>query len=274
MIFEPRFIFRGNAFGIGGHIREPYFPHFEVQAASSLPTVGGLSKSEAKGASFGKLFSFGNARTMASGGVRPTLFHAGTPNNTTLVQSEVYDMLVEGRFHVHRQSMALRSHANPEDEQPSVVPEETEIEGVTLDSCKVDVILETDPFRESPTKKDLRNTYKAKPEFRKQYQSRFFRPPNAKGPEDELYESKGLIFATIVKQIIVHHDEKKCKNHQGKLEVKDNLIIVPNFGKVFFGELIIGDHYRRLSAIRMELGSPMKASIESGGVDSNGSWGP
>src|SRR4029078_9092185 len=104
-------------------------------------------------------------------------------------------------------------------------------------------------------------------EFRKRYQNRFYR--RDKTPEDQLYETKGMILATIVDKIVVNH-KPKCKSHQGKLEVLDNLIIVPNFGRIFFGELIITDFYRRLSAIRLELGSPGQGSLEGAGVESNG----
>ncbi len=119
-----------------------------------------------------------------------------------------------------------------------------------------------------PTKKRLRDIYKTDKDWRARYKNRFSRRDKSK--EDELSESKGITFATIVEKISVDHSPK-CKKHQGKLEVRDNLIIVPNFGRIYFGELIITDFYKRLSGVRLELGSPMKASIEGAGVESNGS---
>lgn len=270
MIFKPRFIFRGNAFGLGGQIREPYMPYFEVQAASSLPTVGGLSRAEAKGRDFSKLLSFGHAKTEASGGVRR---ERDPKNNTTIVQAEVFDLLVEGRFSVERTIMSMRSYEQHGDEFPHMIPEQTAIDGITIDGCKVEVVLDPEPFVSAPTKRDVREKYRKDSRWRKEHAKKFYRPEECKFGDDDVFESKGLILATIVKEIIVHHDEN-CRNHSGKLEVADNTIKVPNFGTAFFGELIISDYDRRLSAIRMQLGSPMQADLEACGLESNGGFMP
>src|SRR5688572_22757642 len=162
MNVERRFIFRGNAFGIGGQIREPYLPYFEVQAASSLPTVGGVSRSEAKGRDYSRLLSFGFARTEARGGVhtQPYSSNFGASaaaavkdrDYTTIVKAELFDLHVEGRLVVQRMSMALRSHEEPGADEPSVIPEQTEISGVSLDGCAIEVLLDPTPFQEAPTK--------------------------------------------------------------------------------------------------------------------------
>jgi hypothetical protein len=281
MNVERRFIFRGNAFGIGGQIREPYLPYFEVQAASSLPTVGGVSRSEAKGHDYSRLLSFGFARTEARGGVpvQPYGSNFGAVaaaavkdrDYTTIVQAELFDLQVEGRLVVRRMSMALRSHEEPGADEPSVIPEQTEISGVTLDGCAIDVILDPAPFQEAPTKSALRSKYKQK-KWRDKYKHRFFRRAGAKN-EAELSESKSLVLATIVDDIVIHH-EPDCDRHQGPLKKDGNRIIVPNFGSIFFGELIISDYYRRLSAVRLALGSPMQADLECAGIESNGGGAP
>jgi hypothetical protein len=282
MVFPPRYIFRGNAFGIGGQVREPFMPYFEVQAASSLPTVGGLSRAEARGRDFSNLLSFGLARTKATGGVRR---ERDPKNNTSVVESEVFDVLVERRFFAERTAMSLRSYPQHGDEQLHVVPEvdtrdrdttsqraATAIDGVNIDGCRVEVILELQPFIDAPTKRDVKEKFRGDPRW-KEFRGQFFRPDDRKALGHEVFESKGLIFATIVKEIIVHHDGT-CGKHGGELVVKDNTIKVPNFGTVFFGELIIDDTYRRLTGIRLELGSPAEASLEVAGVDSNGGGAP
>jgi hypothetical protein len=277
MDFEPRFIFRGSAFGFGGQIREPALPYFEVQAPTTLPSVGGLSRAEAKGRDFSRIFSFGLARTESIGGVadpgRPGLFIANTdnvpnPRQMTIVRSQLFGLQVEGRVTMEHLSMALRSYEVPNEEQPWIVPEETMIEGIIIDGCRAEVKLLTKPFQECPTKLRLRNTFRDNSNFRKDYKHLFHHGKKPK--EGELAEGKGLIFATIVQNISISHAEK-CSRHQGKLRVRRNSIIVPNFGRIFFGELIISDFFRRLTAVRLELGSPTQGSAEGGGVESNGS---
>ena len=47
---------------------------------------------------------------------------------------------------------------------------------------------------------------------------------------------------------------------------------VPDFGKIFFGELLIADMSRRLTMMRLDLGSPLGGSLACGEVQSNGTW--
>ena len=63
---ERRFIFRGNASGVGARIRRPEDEGVPVQAASSLPVIGGVSESTAEGRQFRNL-SFESAFTSAFG---------------------------------------------------------------------------------------------------------------------------------------------------------------------------------------------------------------
>ena len=135
MQLEPRFIFRGNAFGFGGQIREPAVPYFEVHAPTSLPTVGGVSRAEVRGQDFAKVVNFGLARSEALGGVsdfRTTTGPANTilvPNQRqmTVVRASLFDLLVESRLNIKLMSMALRSYEVAGEEQPWIIPEETMI---------------------------------------------------------------------------------------------------------------------------------------------------
>src|SRR5436305_14109995 len=66
MQMERTSIFRGNASGVAAHIRRPEEEVVPVQAASSLPVIGGLSESTAEGREF-KYLSFESAYTRAHG---------------------------------------------------------------------------------------------------------------------------------------------------------------------------------------------------------------
>jgi hypothetical protein len=264
MNFQPRFLFRGNAFGVGGQVREPYLRDFTVQAATSLPTVGGLSSSRASRTEWQGILSFDSARTQARGGI------GGKDDQTTVVTSEVRGVDVEGRLRVGRMTMGLRSFERRSEAEPVIVPEFIEISGMSVDGCPVEVKLDAKPFIDGATRGRLHRRYKD-PKWRKQYGGRFFRECQG---ENELREFKGLLFATVVESVAVHHDEDSCDRHRGKLVVKENSIVVPDFGTVYLGEIIISAYYRRLSAMRLELGSPVQGRMEFSGVESNGSGAP
>ena len=52
------------------------------------------------------------------------------------------------------------------------------------------------------------------------------------------------------------------------------MVVLPGFGRVFFGELLIAQYSRRLTMVRMALGSDAGGSASAGDVETNGSWSP
>ena len=52
------------------------------------------------------------------------------------------------------------------------------------------------------------------------------------------------------------------------------MVVLPTFGRVFFGELLISEFSRRLTMVRMALGSDAGGSASAGDVETNGGWSP
>ena len=52
--------------------------------------------------------------------------------------------------------------------------------------------------------------------------------------------------------------------------IDQHVVTVPDFGKIFFGELLITDLSRRLTMLRLELGSPIGGFVACAEVESNG----
>ena len=53
-----------------------------------------------------------------------------------------------------------------------------------------------------------------------------------------------------------------------------DIVVLPTFGRVFFGELLISEASRRLTMVRMALGSDAGGSAGGGDVETNGIWSP
>jgi len=49
-------------------------------------------------------------------------------------------------------------------------------------------------------------------------------------------------------------------------------VYVPDFGKLVFGEILITALSRRLTLLRLELGSPEGGDVACAEVESNGIW--
>jgi len=102
---EKRFVFRGNAVGVAAHIHKPDDLIIWVQGASSLPVIGGYSRSNVDRAAFGDVLSFDNARTQATGdfSVRENAYK-------TLADSVVKALNVNGRLTATRSRQRSLQH--------------------------------------------------------------------------------------------------------------------------------------------------------------------
>jgi hypothetical protein len=56
--------------------------------------------------------------------------------------------------------------------------------------------------------------------------------------------------------------------------IDHNLVVVPIFGRIYFGELLITASSKRLTMVRMDLGSPAGGSALCASVEDNGGWSP
>jgi hypothetical protein len=88
-------------------------------------------------------------------------------------------------------------------------------------------------------------------------------------PRGRLIQSGGFIYGTIVKSIRWDGPEFP----QSRI-VDNSVVLEPDFGRVFFGELLISDYSRRLTMVRFALGSDSGGSASAGEGCSNGIWSP
>jgi hypothetical protein len=79
----------------------------------------------------------------------------------------------------------------------------------------------------------------------------------------------GVIYTTIVSEI----KWATGKGYPGA-KIDGHSVIVPEFGRIFFGELFIASSERRMTMVRFELGSPWGGWADGGDVGSNGSIYP
>ena len=59
-----------------------------------------------------------------------------------------------------------------------------------------------------------------------------------------------------------------------RVKVDGNSLIVDDFGTLYFGEMLVTDVSRRLTLLRMRIGSPEGGDLDFAEVETNGSWFP
>jgi hypothetical protein len=157
----------------------------------------------------------------------------------------------EPTMSVSEVSAALLSRSAKPGHESSVIVEGATLTTVTFDSqlhgrFKLDVGLDIEPFRKADTR--------------------------AKVIEHsgivQKHGDRDLVFSTIVTKL----EWQRGRAYPGSTPRGINGIYIPNLGAFYFGELLIQWSTRRLTMLRMELGSPTGGSASVGDVDTNGSW--
>jgi hypothetical protein len=257
---EKRFVFRGNAVGAAGHINKPEDLIIWVQGASSLPVTGGYSRSSADRVKFGDVVSVENIRTQATGD-----FSATQKAYTTLTNSVVKGLHVDGRLTADCLEATLTS-THPEDgSEPSIVPHGTEIKNLRLDGYPITVTVDNDLFTKYATRESLARAYASDDAFFKRHGNRFQTSEKDKKPPSgkrEIPQVGEYIVTSIVSDVQTKHP---------KAVVEGNVITLNGFGRIFLGELLITSFSRRLTLLRLKLGSPVEGVFSCSEVESNGS---
>jgi hypothetical protein len=282
MELNRRFIFRGNAAAIGGRLVRPTDVVIEA-SGSALPVTGGRSISRLPGRAFTDELTFGAATTFAEG-VFDTIPPAAsgswsrvredTLTTTTRVYAEIADVTVglKPRLTVKRLRAELSARSPVGGGEPPIRIEgdqRTLVEGVAIDGHALHVEVDVTPFQRGDTRSKL-VAAADDPAFVDLYGAALFMRSGIDGrptpPAGRLAEYRGTIYATVVKTI--RWDGAPYPGAQ----IDHHTVVVPNFGRIFFGELLIKTDERRLTMMRLKLGSPAEGDIAMSEVDTNGSW--
>jgi hypothetical protein len=289
MDFKRRYLFHGHASAIGGRIvrhknNKPIDLVIEAAGYSALTPVGGRSRSKVAGRDFGGLVRFGSALTFAEG-----LFEnhrqviaasqGRLPEDalvaTTRVGADILDIVVglKPQLMVKRLRGTLHSRSPFASGQPSIQPidarKQTAIEGVFIDDYELIVELNTPIFKRLNTHAKLL-TAVDDPRFVTRHGHHLFMRSGVdkrhSPPTGRLVTSHQMIHGTIVNNL-----QWRRKPFPGA-HIDHNSVKVPRFGRIYFGELLIAEQSRRLTMMRVSLGSPIGGQVAFSDMDPNGSW--
>lgn len=272
--------YHADASALGGHIRRPFDSPIKVQAPVSLPPVGGYA--EAHGRKHFKvkhIVGFEAAYTQVSGSAEKN-----NGAHTTLVTSTVEKFNVLDTFTADRMVAQLSLEHPPGGYIPRVSLIGTQFENVRIGGDPVEIVLDLDICRHSddgeyPSERCLYDK-----QFLGKVGEQYRRINDAASMPDwtedrtipdwvrERYQwdnsedtlrDKGHVVCSIVKEI------------RGKFSGKlyHNIVEIPDFGKIFLGELIVDSASFQLIMARLDLGSPTEACISAAAGKANGSGG-
>lgn len=283
----PReFVFRGNAVAAGAFLTKvkgvPVVvdrKRVTVHGESSLPMIGGISHSlvAKPDLPFPEFIEYGECSTIVEGigddSSKVTNLHAAVRNVRITISpspSDAVPNLQSISFLANRLAISAKS-THPTDGQPYfylldapdttgmsllltplkgspvAVPLRLVIDPAYLSSCRID---------------DLDTRFLTDRGFFDAH------APGLQSPEPLVF-GKSKLPRTI-------HGYVRCsfvtKIFRGDQEIRGNVLVEKGLGRITFGTVIMDDYSRRVSLVRIKMGSDPEGDASFAGADSNGIW--
>lgn len=257
---EPRstFHYHACAHAFSGRFTRPFDHHIDVQAATSLPIIGGHGNARVENFQFREFVSFRKGYTHVSGGDQ-----AEDKSHNTLVTAVIEGVNILDILTADRIVARLYSKHREGEAEPSFNMVGSRFENLRIADCKVGVDLNLELFEDISTFEKAQAAFVKKGgEFRKIAEDPFEVGRPVKAPDPH-----GAFLCSCVKDIKTTCPGVKAVGRHG-FEVR-------GFGKVFLGELVIKHGFRTLTMMRFEIGSAVSGSGTLAQGTGNGSpWPP
>jgi hypothetical protein len=245
------FHYHACAHAFSGSFTRPFSETIDVQAPSALPIIGGHGSSRIENFQFREFISFRKGYTHVSGA-----HQADDDSNNTLVTSTVEGLNILDVVTADRIVARLYSKHGANDEEGHITMVGSKFENLRIGCCRLQVELNLDLFERIQTFDQARDEFDKNGEFRKIAENPF-------QTSEKLKEIKpnGVILCSCVKEM-----ETDCPG----VKRVGHCFIVPGFGKVFLGEVVIRYGERTLTMVRLEMGSAVSGSGTTVQASTNG----
>jgi hypothetical protein len=264
-----RFFYHAYGVGLGGRITRPFCDVIEAQGATALPIVGGFASSRVDGYRFRDIVSVRSARIHAVG----TEEADGSFNTSVSVTVEGLNIL--DVITAESLTARLSSYHAPEAPQPRITALGTDFRGLRIGGHPIEVELDRPLFCQELTHDEFKEyvTRKSDPAAVSQQflwgrgdeQRKAFGSLVPQGAEGWPESKAGTVLCSLVKDVGAKTPE---------LTTQGYVIRVPMVGTVYLGEVIVSSHARRLTMLRLEMGSPVGGRLEACSAEVDGSTFP
>ncbi len=263
------FLYHAQGTPIGGVFRRPFVDVLESQGATALPITGGVGSATKKDFNFRDVVKFQEASTQVSGSRDPKDGSFNTMVTTTVIGLNIANMVTADRI-VAR----IATVHSADDTETRVTPSGSEFVGLRVAGQPIDPELDLPLFTELDTSAKFKDRYKKDRKFKDDMRTRFLWGQVEDSAPDFLKkrykwqsdpeaqpESQGIMPCSLVKSM---------GNVKSDLKVFGNVIVVPEFGTIYFAEYYVKESARRLTMMRLMLGSPTEADLTVASGEGNG----
>ena len=250
------FHYHANAHVLSGRFTRPLQHLIEVQGASSLPTIGGHGRARVENFALEHFVAFKHGYTHVSGSPQQV---DGITHHTTLVTAvteglNLLDVVTADRI-VARFASNYAMNDKPAEPQFTFIG--SRFENLQIAGCHTKIDLDVNLFEKIPTFKEAIKEFNSNRDLRKIAADAF------EAEEQRDVKEDGAILCSIV-------DVKKLETDCPGVKRKGHCFIIPKFGRLFLGEILMQHGRRTLTMLRFELGSPISGDGTVVQLDSNG----
>lgn len=274
--FEEKFFYRGSAFAIGGYMNRPYQEIIETQASSVLPNIGGGAEAEVSDYRYRDLISFSSARSKVLGNVDES--DGGRTYNTlstvTVENLNVADMVTADR--VVARMVSERREGQPE---LPMLPIGSYFSNLRIAGVPIELITHEWLFG-AATLQDInkqQHTVSHRDHQSSDGMGGPLKVPHLEGIHTDggnrTFEDHQVMTSLYSLPRRLPAGTQSGKTQRGE-PIYPWGIHIPGFGTVYLGELMITRFSRRLTMIRLDLGSPEDGEVSIVSTDGNGSTYP
>jgi hypothetical protein len=234
------FHFHAHGHGLSGEFRHPLWSIIPAQASAALSTIGGHATAQVEHFHHQDFVCFKSAHTHISGKRRRD------ETFVTHASVVVKGLNILGMVTAERIVSRLTSIHSPQEPEGHIIAEDSRFEGLKINGEDVKVILRHDLLIKCKTFGDL---------------AKGIAGDKKSGKIVSLDQDRQVAICSLVEKI-----DTKLKG----VDVKQHVIKVENFGKIFLAEIFAEPGTKTLTMLRLELGSPHVGDVTAGETTTNG----
>ena len=279
------YFYHAHTMALGGTLTRPHQLVIEPQAACSLPITGGRGSSRSDDYNFNGMISFRSAQVDVAGS------QDGSPAiYSTRSSAIIEDLNVLNVVTADRVVASLTSRHVVGQEESSILTSGCYFENLKISGVPVTLELGHDLLNTYNTYQNLSDAFGKEPTkdpILQRLLGSGFEPGDGTGIPQHLKDIHNIfqrqkalgnldktVVCSFVKSVTAPGFVPYKSGSSSEIQTCGPIVIVPHFGTIFIGEVIISHGMRRVNMLRMELGSPDGGTLAVASGTNNGTSFP
>jgi hypothetical protein len=251
------FHFHANGHALSGSFTRPISKIIEAQAPAVLPTIGGYGNARIESFRLDQYVQFRAGYSHVAGSKHQK---ENKEIHSTLVTSTVEGLNFLDVVTADRVVSRISAYHILSDDEAHYTFVGSAVENLKIGGHPVEIELNDQLFANLDTLEKVKKELERDKEFKKMAEDPFH-----SGNRTKLEDGHGEILCSLVKNI---------KTTAPGVTIEGHALVIPDFGRVYVAETLIGSSKRTLTMLRFELGSPVEGNAVVAQIIGNGTPWP